>query len=254
VEFWRRRDPDLQSQENEFKTEFDERMERANDIFISDGIPGWLTDRGRIYILFGPPQERIISPQETDGRSQEIWYYGAFPVVFIDRNSTGQFKLVTYDLSSLRPFNLAYMHEFSREQEKAQQTIAGESEMFNFDLEVSAERLPSGQIEGTVRIFLPDADLWPRNHEWDTLTILDLLLEIHDAAGSVVWSFEQSYEIRREESSLFETPGKGWEQKIVFTLDRIDDQRGRRENRVYATLARRTGLAKLRKVKAFFVR
>jgi len=234
--------------------EFDERMEEATKIFISEGIPGWLTDRGRIFILFGPPMERIISPQELDGRSQEIWYYGNFPVVFMDRYSTGVFKLVTYDLSSLRTFNLAYMHELNREQEKAQKTITGEVEMFNFDWEVNAKRLSSGQIEGTVRIFVPYTKLWFKDQEGVMSTILDLHLELHDAAGTVIWSFKQSYEIRIDEGDLLEIQNKGWDQEIVFTLENVDEKLAQGENKIYATLARRTGMAKLHKVKAFSIK
>lgn len=253
-EFWLRRDPNPQTEENEFKMEFDERMKEANELFISEGIPGWLTDRGRIFILFGSPMERIISPQELDGRSEEIWYYGNFPVVFMDRYSTGAYKLVTYNLSSLRSFNLAYMHELSREQEKAQQTITGEKEMFNFDWEVSAKRLPSGQIEGIVRIFVPYTKLWFKEQEGAMFTILDLHLELHDAAETVFWSFKESYEIRIEEGNLLEIQSKGWNQEIVFNLEKIDKTLAQGENKIYATLARRTGMAKLQKVKVFSIK
>jgi GWxTD domain-containing protein len=253
-EFWRRRDPDPQTEENEFKMEFDERMENANEIFISEGIPGWLTDRGRIFILFGPPLERIVYPQELDGSSQEIWSYGNFPVVFMDRYSTGVYKLVTYDLSSLRSLNLAYMHELNREQEKAQQTIIGEVEMFNFDWEVSAKRLSSGQIEGIVRIFVPYAKLWYKDQKGAMFTILDLHLELRDAAGSLVWFYEDSYEIRIEEEDLFEIQNKSWVQEIVFTLENADEKLAQGENKIFATLANRTGTIKLHKVKAFSIK
>ena len=249
-EFWRRRDPDPKTEENEFKMEFEERMEKANELFISEGIPGWLTDRGRIFILFGPPIERIVSPQELDGSSQEIWYYGNFPVAFMDRYSTGIFKLVTYNLTSLRSFNLAYMHELNQEQENAQQTIIGEVEMFNFDWEASAKRLSSGQIEGNVRISVPYAKLWFKDQEGSLITILDLQLELHNAAGTLIWSYEESYEIRIEEEDIPEIQSKGWEQEIVFTLEKGDGKLLQGENKIYAILARRTGMAKLQKVKA----
>ena len=253
-EFWLRRDPNPQTEENEFKIEFDERMKEANELFISEGIPGWLTDRGRIFILFGPPLERIASPQGLDGRSEEVWYYGNFPVAFMDRYSTGVYKLVTYELSSLRPLNLAYMHELSREQEKAQQTIVGEKEMFNFDWEVSAKRLPSGQIEGIVSIFVPYTELWFKEQEGAMFTILDLHLELHDTAENLLWSFEESYEIRIEEGDLLEIQSKGWDQKIIFTLEDADEKLFQGENKIYATLARRTGMAKLQKVKVFSIK
>ncbi|HSP66527.1 MAG TPA: GWxTD domain-containing protein [Bryobacteraceae bacterium] len=54
--FWLRRDPTPDTEENEFKEEHYRRIAWANDRFAS-GIPGWKTDRGQIYIKFGPPDE-----------------------------------------------------------------------------------------------------------------------------------------------------------------------------------------------------
>jgi GWxTD domain-containing protein len=54
--FWDRRNPNPDSEDNEFKDEHYRRIEYANEHFQA-GMPGWLTDRGRIYIVFGPPDE-----------------------------------------------------------------------------------------------------------------------------------------------------------------------------------------------------
>jgi GWxTD domain-containing protein len=54
--FWLRRDPSPDTEENEFKEEHYRRIAWANDRYAS-GIPGWKTDRGQIYIKFGPPDE-----------------------------------------------------------------------------------------------------------------------------------------------------------------------------------------------------
>ncbi|MGB9455405.1 MAG: GWxTD domain-containing protein [Bryobacteraceae bacterium] len=54
--FWLRRDPTPDTVENEFKEEHYRRIAYANEHFAS-GIPGWKTDRGRIYIVYGPPDE-----------------------------------------------------------------------------------------------------------------------------------------------------------------------------------------------------
>ena len=54
--FWLRRDPTPDTEENEFREEHYRRIAYANDRFAS-GIPGWKTDRGRIYIEYGPPDE-----------------------------------------------------------------------------------------------------------------------------------------------------------------------------------------------------
>jgi GWxTD domain-containing protein len=55
-EFWRRRNPDSDSPENTAREEHYRRIAYANEHF-SSGIPGWKTDRGHIYILWGPPDE-----------------------------------------------------------------------------------------------------------------------------------------------------------------------------------------------------
>jgi len=55
-QFWLRRDPTPDTVENEYKEEHYRRIAYANERFAS-GIPGWKTDRGRIYITFGPPDE-----------------------------------------------------------------------------------------------------------------------------------------------------------------------------------------------------
>src|ERR1700733_6730240 len=55
-QFWLRRDPTPDTEENEFKEEHYRRIAYANERFAS-GIPGWKTDRGRIYIMYGPADE-----------------------------------------------------------------------------------------------------------------------------------------------------------------------------------------------------
>src|SRR5213595_3075100 len=55
-QFWLRRDPTPDTIDNEFKEDHYARIAYANERFAS-GIPGWKTDRGRIYITFGPPAE-----------------------------------------------------------------------------------------------------------------------------------------------------------------------------------------------------
>jgi len=59
--FWQRRDPTPDTEENEFKEEHYRRIAYANEHFAA-GIPGWRTDRGRMYIVFGPPDEIDAHP------------------------------------------------------------------------------------------------------------------------------------------------------------------------------------------------
>ena len=72
--FWERRNPNPGSPENEFKEEYYRRIAYANEHYAS-GIQGWRTDRGRIYIMYGPPDENdshpsggtYLRPQEEGG-------------------------------------------------------------------------------------------------------------------------------------------------------------------------------------------
>ena len=64
-QFWLRRDPTPDTVENEYKEEHYRRIAYANEHFAS-GKPGWMTDRGRIYIVFGPPDEIDAHPSGGD--------------------------------------------------------------------------------------------------------------------------------------------------------------------------------------------
>lgn len=59
--FWLRRDPTPDTPENEYKEEHYRRIAYANEYF-SSGVPGWKTDRGRIYIMYGPPDSKDSHP------------------------------------------------------------------------------------------------------------------------------------------------------------------------------------------------
>ncbi len=94
-QFWERRDPIPGTIENEFKEEHYRRMGYANAHFGSrTGTPGWKTDRGRIYIEFGPPDAIDSHP------STEEWSYHFIEGIgndvtmeFIDPDGSGEFHM-----------------------------------------------------------------------------------------------------------------------------------------------------------------
>jgi GWxTD domain-containing protein len=101
-EFWRQRDPTPGTPRNEFKEEHYRRIDYANKTF-GRGTPfqGWRTERGRIYIILGPPVDvqRIIS---SDAYPMELWYYvgnpawgqaSNFRLLFYQRNGGGDYSL-----------------------------------------------------------------------------------------------------------------------------------------------------------------
>ncbi len=110
--FWQRRDPTPDTVENEFKEEHYRRIAYANERF-SSGIPGWRTDRGRIYIMWGPPDsieshsagstyDRPMS--EGGGQTQvygfDDWNYHYMEgigqnitIEFVDPTGTGEYHI-----------------------------------------------------------------------------------------------------------------------------------------------------------------
>ncbi|MCP2605857.1 GWxTD domain-containing protein, partial [Candidatus Aminicenantes bacterium AC-335-O07] len=99
-EFWRQRDPTPGTPRNEFKMEHYRRIEYANKWFgRGTSIPGWKTDRGRVYIILGEP---IFRQTFSDPRIYpvELWFYQGgkdlapfFYVIFYKRFWTGNYVL-----------------------------------------------------------------------------------------------------------------------------------------------------------------
>ena len=98
-DFWKKRDPDPGTEENEFYEEFFNRIEYAIQHF-NEGTLGWKTDRVRIYIYFGPPDriERRPMMNNVDIKGYQIWIYYRyqFAIEFIDRRGDNSYKMDPY--------------------------------------------------------------------------------------------------------------------------------------------------------------
>src|SRR4029079_16344474 len=119
--FWRRRDPNPDTEENEYREEYYERIAYANEHYAS-GIPGWKTDRGRIYITWGKPDSVESHPSggaydrpsyEGGGSTTtypfETWFYrhldgvgDGIEIEFVDTTGSGEYRLA-------RDFNEKYI-------------------------------------------------------------------------------------------------------------------------------------------------
>lgn len=252
-EFWKRRDPDPNTEENEFKMEYYARLDQADDLFISEGKPGWMTDRGRIWILFGPPLDRITYPMgySAASRCQEVWYYGDFPVVFIDSTCTGTYRLVTYDLTSIRSYNLMYMHDFNAAQASAQQTIQGRVEDVRFDWEVDKTLDTPDRVEGTLLVKIPYANIWFAEEGSKLVTTLELRFELKDSEENTFWEYVNKYKVETDEEDLKEKKGEEYKVEIPFVLEKGLDQLRKGKNRLYGFLTNETGGVTAKKVKEF---
>ncbi|HNR66442.1 MAG TPA: GWxTD domain-containing protein [bacterium] len=97
-EFWRQRDPDPETPGNPLKTEFFLRVDYANRNFpeFFDNRQGWETDRGRTFVLNGPPTQVEKQPAELNRPTAEIWFYAHLNkrYIFSDRNGSGRYRLV----------------------------------------------------------------------------------------------------------------------------------------------------------------
>lgn len=101
--FWKQRDPTPGTPQNEYKDEHIKRFQYANKWFSrGSSKPGWMTDRGRIYIILGEPISKDRYPSNISLYPCEVWsYYGDvslglpnhFSLVFFQRQGVGEYQL-----------------------------------------------------------------------------------------------------------------------------------------------------------------
>ena len=101
MDFWAKRDPDPETAENEFQKQYCQRVSETDQ--FESGIPGWLTDRGRIYIIWGKP-DQVEKGFSTFGNNLNVpyekWFYehlagigDGVEITFIDPTETGEFRI-----------------------------------------------------------------------------------------------------------------------------------------------------------------
>jgi len=101
--FWKHRDPTPETPENEFKKEHYSRIRYVNHFFGRQAPgPGWRTDRGRMYIILGEPNDIQRFEGKTQVYPTEIWFYQGktnlglppgFNIVFFKEGGIGEYKL-----------------------------------------------------------------------------------------------------------------------------------------------------------------
>jgi GWxTD domain-containing protein len=101
--FWKHRDPTPNTPENEFKTEHYRRIDYANRYLGREApIPGWKTDRGRMYIILGEPREIQRFQGKLGIYDCELWYYqgktdqglpAGFQLLFFKERGQGMYRL-----------------------------------------------------------------------------------------------------------------------------------------------------------------
>lgn len=254
--FWERRDPDRRTPENEFKLEYYKRIAAANKLFGAGGIAGWRTDRGKIYILLGPPKEirRDMNPQPQGGGlvsvfqgPRETWQYWGLPnpnlpynmeFIFADKFGTGNYMLENTfrnESGRNRPFDSSDLtYQFDRQELLAE---AQKNPFDGFDklkeiitTQVSYTHIPfrsevfylKGAGKKTLiplALEIPAAALVSKGIEAKGFFSLSLVLSISDPLGQLVFEKSRDLNFRKADSEAGSAPVEALDVETAVELD-----------------------------------
>ncbi|MBN1197384.1 MAG: GWxTD domain-containing protein [Candidatus Aminicenantes bacterium] len=195
-DFWRRRDPSPDTDRNEYRETYYARVAEANRLFRSEGREGWLTDRGRVFVLLGPPDHRQVYPMGYSFYEPpvEVWRYGFFPIIFVDRYHQGKYEMAAA--------NAYYLNAVARAQirlNQPQEDLEKDGKL-NFEINTRAEGV------NTVRVNLqipPGMLLFTRDGD-EYKAVLEVRAELAGADESEIWSMNRSYPFSITEKQLDE--------------------------------------------------
>ena len=245
-EFWQRRDLTPETEANEYREAYFERIEEANRLFRG-AQPGWLQDRGRIYVLFGPPNERQTNPMggrpidpyvtptdniqgqrvATGEKPTEVWvYYSLFSslqrphavkLVFVDSQGTGNYTLTT-DLDEIIPSgihtsfepDLIFTHELYKEEAK-KAALRSKRELFDFSWELLKVKNKEAGSNLSVLISLPYRKIIFVDDQGTLRAGLDFHLEIRDVSATIVWQQDKDSQLEFKQAQLEQNKEGSWE-------------------------------------------
>jgi GWxTD domain-containing protein len=223
-QFWQRRSPDPDSQDNSFKSEHYRRIIYSDEHFSTGITPGWKTDRGRIYIEWGQPDETESNEPAAGGRV-ETWQYRFLEGIgenvslrFTDLGLTHDYRLVLQPDERSHLFQAAIPDGCTNETDCADsirvllELDPDDSPKFTsrfkeLDAAISAraklddvafgyhfDSIPATPFTTLVpvTIEIPSFELQARHDNPDQAIQLQLFLRITDSMGRVVETYEDS--------------------------------------------------------------
>jgi GWxTD domain-containing protein len=210
-EFWARRDPFPDTPRNEYREEYEARVKRAGELFQGEGRPGWLTDRGRIYILFGPPFERLTYPMDASGYCREVWYYGSFPVLFVDERCSGQYLLTAVNLEHLQALNIA--------QGRFQRPAQDQRKPFDYEVGLRKVRDSGTVYEAAVILSIPYERILFVFRDEKFEAAFDVRLELRSPSDEILLETRQSFSFTVDRNDLVSFRGKIYRMEIPLVLE-----------------------------------
>jgi GWxTD domain-containing protein len=234
--FWKKRDPNPVTSENEAKLEYYRRIAQVNRLFSTSGISGWRTDRGRIYILLGAPKEvqRDFSSQGSGLSAfmgpKETWQYWDLPnpklpynmeFVFVDRFGTGSYVLdqsfranrgrdapldaasVTFQFDSLELLSEALKNPFENLGNlKGVITAEVDYDLVPFRWEAFAFKGVPKKAYLPLLVQVPYASMPVKKGEGVDLVSLNLTVNVSDALGRIVFGTSRDVNFRRTAAEM----------------------------------------------------
>ncbi len=216
-DFWRRRDPQPATEENEYKTDYFNRIETANRLFSGGGSPGWLQDRGRVYITLGPPDNREAYPRGVTfyGVPTEYWWYGFFVIMFVDERWVDDYRL---DPSSAT--QIAVINQAQRSWNLPREAMAGKAWSDRApSLQGLDVRIAKADGEGTrFTLVVPYRNIWVKAQGGAFRAEIEVTMKVRDAAGAEVWTFARSFPVEVAANMLKEKVREDFTAEAVAPL------------------------------------
>lgn len=139
--FWAKRDPDSSTSENEAKESYLRRLQYVNEHFHEASREGWATDRGRVYLLYGPPDDKLFEPWDGYSffgptiKATELWFYfrpttAGEPANIFGRVNSGMVKFVLADFEGTGFYTQIYSSEIG-EKKDSRALISSAPELIN---------------------------------------------------------------------------------------------------------------------------
>jgi GWxTD domain-containing protein len=212
--FWKRRDPDPDTEENEFKELYFTRLEEAEEIFGGGG-EGYLTDRGMIYVLFGPPDYVSRSRVSTDrghGLLEQWFYYFLLDkyndvrINFIDRFSSSSFSgplnysTGKFELDRRGPSVFPLIQEAKESFLEPGQ----KNKFFKYHVRIKKLDKEGDSVKLSIQIQVPYKNIWFAKAEEKMKATFSVKAKILNDSKNKIWEHEQDYSLTVSEKEIQE--------------------------------------------------